>query len=119
MHRNVLQYLLIVLIAGQSLTAMADLRSFDQFGETDSELGYQLALLDIIDASSAKNANAQNSDFTIVDCFDCGYCYCCCYPSFFTVRVNTLFDSSGQLITGCELSMTEITHSPFLRPPKI
>lgn len=117
MHRKALQYLLIVLIAGQSLTAMADLPSFDQFGETDSELGYQLALLDIIDASSAKNATAQNPDFTIVDCSDCGYC--CCYPTFFTVRLNTLFDASGQLIAGYELSMIEIPHSPFLRPPKI
>ena len=119
MRHSWLHYLLILLIAGQSLMAMADLRSFDQFGETDSEFGYQLGLLDEIDVSSAKNATAQNPDFTIVDCLDCGYCHCCYYPMLSTLNVNTSFDAMGQLFAGYELSMIEIPHSPFLRPPKI
>ena len=119
MRRSGLHYLLILLIAGQSLMAMADLRSFDQFGGTDSELGYQLGPLDEIDTPSAKNTTAQNPDFTLVDCLDCGYCYCCYYPTLSTVHVNTPFDGTGQLITDYESSKIEISHSPFLRPPKI
>jgi len=119
MRHSWLHYLLVLLIAGQSLMAMADLRSFDQFGGTDSEFSYQLSALDEIKASSAKTTAAQNSDFTLVDCLDCGYCYCCYYLTLSTLNVNTSFDGTGQLVTGYESSMIEIPRSPFLRPPKI
>lgn len=120
MRRSGLRCLLILLIAGQSLMAMADLRSLDQFGGTDSELSYQLDSISEIKISSARNTTAQNSGLTIVDCLDCGYCDCCCNLTLSTFNVNTSFDGSGQLITNHKSFVIEIPRPPpFLRPPKI
>ena len=118
MYRSGLHYLLILLIAGQSFIAMADLRSLDQFGSTDSEHSYQLGLIDEIKVSSAKNTTAQNPDFTVVDSLDCDYSYCCCYLTLSTINVNTAFDGMGQLFTDYGSSFIEIPRSPFLPPPK-
>jgi len=115
MFRSGLHYLLILLITGQSLMAVAGLPSLDQFGAADNGLSYQLELLNEIDAASAKSRTNQTLNFTAVDCLDCG----CCYLALFTVNLNTSFDGLGHLLTDYESSIIEILRPPFLRPPKI
>lgn len=120
MRRSGLHYLLILLIALQSVMAVADAHPTDQIGETNSDLGYQINLLDEVDSSSAKNTSAQDPDSTGVDgCLDCSDCYCCSYFTLSTVNLNTSFNGAGQLIIDYESSMIVISRSPFLRPPKV
>lgn len=118
MRHSWLQYLLILLFAGQSVMAVADMHPLDQLGGTYSDLGYKLGLLNEIDTSSSKNTSTQNPDFTVVDCLDCSNCYCCSYITLPDFNLNTSFDGAGQFIVDYESSIFEIPRSPFLRPPK-
>jgi len=119
MRYSGLRYLIILLIALQSVMAVADVHPTDQIGETNSDPGYQINLLNETGSSSAKNTTDQSSDSTVADrCLDCSDCYCCSYFTLFTVNLSTPFNGSGQLIVDYELSMVETSFSPFLRPPK-
>ncbi len=119
MRYNGLRYLVILLIALQSVMAVADVHPTDQIVGANSDLGYQINLLDEADSSSAKNTTAQSPDSTDVDgCLDCSDCYCCSCFTLSTVHLNTPFNGSGQLIVDYELSIVDNPRSPFLRPPK-
>lgn len=119
MRYSGLRYLIILLIALQSVMAVTDIRPTDQIGETNSDLSYQINLLDKTSASSAKNTTDQSPDSTGVDCcLDCGDCNCCSFFTFSTVNLNTSFNGAGQLIADYQLSIVETPFFPFLRPPK-
>jgi len=114
MRRNWLHSLLILLIALQSVMAMADLHSVEQTEVMNSNLSYQL---NESNAFSEKNPTDKNIATTMIDCQDCNYCYCC-YCTLSSIRLHASLGEAKKLIVDYGSSMIEISHSPFLRPPK-
>ena len=113
MRYSCLHYLLILLIAGQSVLVMADLHPIDQAGTTTSEF----AFFNDTDISPAHAAASQHADASEDGCIDCHYCYCCIFLAI-SVDVYKPFDGAGQLNSDYTLSVIEPPRTPFLRPTK-
>jgi len=120
MRHSLLSFLLMLLIAGQSVTAMADFHLVEQnpapiSHDLDSDVSQPF---DTFKESVVKIPIDQDAT-SAAECIDCNDCYCCAFIMLSDSALAPPADITDTLLVEYDSSQVEAPGSSLLRPPKI